>query len=321
MRDLFRLDGIEYIWTREGCLIPSIASPFASPYLYRGQVARYQPCLPSVFRGLTACGRRAWHPDWLTVREKLGLIAHRARLEEFVRVIADHPASAYAREIGLKLHPVPLAQHYEMATDRIDLTQDHMVAAFFATNSYSNGCWAPVKDGVGVMYRLLSRPFSRTFPDHMICIGKQTFPRPGEQKAYAFTIPLGRDLERFPIEIYTFRHSESCGKKINCRFNGGSSLFPKDVMSEVSDLIRSDESISREILCWLMENDGPCRDLFSLSFDELERLAALHDLKISGRSPVALTFSQRKDANNAVSEMRDGFLKNVGALAVRRVKK
>lgn len=319
MRNLFRLDGIEYLWTAEGTLIPSITAPFVSPFLYRGQVGRYQPCLPGVFRGLTKGLVRGIGLNGLSPSDRARLFIERVRLEEFVLALFDHPASAYANEIGLRLHPIALAQHYELATDRIDLTQDHNVAAFFATNERIGNQWVPIDKGTGVIYRLHRSSFYKNLPEHLVCIGKQALPRPGEQKAYTLTLPLAYDFESLPIEVFTFQQADSCGQRLNSHFNGGSSLFPPDVMAEVANTIRSEGSISRRVAAWLLSYDKPSRELLAGSLDRFDDFFTQHaDVRISERDRITLTVAQQERALAGVEDIKSTFLNGVGALAVRR---
>lgn len=322
MRNFFPFVDSEYIWTAEGFLIPSFTEPFASPFLYRGQTARYRPCLPSVFRGISAskyaspAGLRGLSPA-----ERVRLIIERARLDEFVSALFHHPASAYAQEIGLKLHPLALAQHYELATDRLDLTLDHMVASFFATNTRTDEGWVPVDCGTGVIYRLHAGLFRKHMPEQLVCIGKQTLPRPGEQKAYTLTLPLVLDFESLPMEICTFRQERSCGRRLNDRFNGGASLFPPDVLAEVAEAIRSEPSVPEWIVAWLLDNDLSCRDFFSGSVGQFEDLLFRYsNVRFSDRARIGLTTSQKERASQAVEAMKLTFLKGVGALAVRKAR-
>lgn len=317
LRNLFKLDGIEYLWTSDGTLIPSITSDFSSPYLYRGQTRRYHPCFPGVFRDLSQVD----HPLKLSPVERARCLVDRIKLEEFTLALEAHPATHYAQEIGLRMHPFALAQHYELPTDRIDLTQNHVVAAFFATNSYKNGVWLPERDGVGVMYRLHLRSFLQHYPGNLVCIGKQALPRPGEQKAYTFTLPLGFDFERFPMDIYTFEQVESCGQGLSDHFKGGTSLFPPDVMSEVASTIKTATTLSRQLVDALLRANRLPPELLAgdLVANEIF-LRENSDVHVADRSPIAMDSSQLKRALASVKAMRRNFLKGVGALAVRRTK-
>ena len=312
----FRVEGIDYLWTEDGTIVPSFTAPFSSPYLYRGQVSRFQPCLPSVFRGLSSVA----HPANMAPSERLRCFVDRVKLEEFVFALDAHPASGYAREIGLRICPHALAQHYELATDRIDLTQDHKVAAFFATNTRKDGVWLPVNKGVGVLYRLQREPFRRHFRDRLECIGKQVLPRPGEQKAHTLVLPLGRDFESLPVEIYTFSQRESYGRILNDHFGGGAKLFPPDVMSEIASAIKSATTLPRRIVTRLFGEDRSSHDL----------IAGLRELKaallgqnspycVSEREPIRMTSSQQERAATAVETLRATFLDRVDVVAVRNL--
>lgn len=320
MQQLFPLHSkYEYLWAAGGSLVPSIGSSFISPFVYRGQITRYQPCLPGVFRGLSAEVDRAIGWSSLSFPERAKLFVERVRLEEFVMALRDHPASAYAHEIGLRLDPFGLAQHYEMVTDRIDLTLDHLVAAFFATNMRSGDEWVPARDGVGVFYRLHTASMYESRQEHFVCIGKQTFPRPGEQKAFSLTLPLSYDFERLPVEVFTFQHAESCGRRLNDHFKGGALLFPPDVMAEVAQAIRLERSIPRQIATWLLGYDKTSREVLADSLGQFEDLLARHsDFRVSERDRITLTVAQQERALVGVEGMKSNFLEGVGAIAVRR---
>lgn len=311
----FYLDTVDHLWTSDGTLIPSITSPFASPYLYRGQVTRYSPCLPSVFRGLAPGD----HPLKLPPGDRARLLIDRVRVEEFALALDAHPASSYAREIGLRLWPYAMAQHYELATDRIDLTQDHKVAAFFATHTFEDGRWAPVKDGVGILYRLHTTSFSRHFKEQLEGIGKQVWPRPSEQRAYALVLPLGLDFEALPIEIYAFDQDEACSLRIGGRFENGASLFPPDVMVDIASAIRSAPTLARSLLARVLGVDTALEASARPLTEVQEFLEQQSTVRICDREPIGLSSSQLDTASAAVETMRSTFLDRVGALAVRSI--
>jgi hypothetical protein len=90
-----RFTGDEYEWMTNGDraqLVPSMGAPFASPYLYRGQTAHYSPCLPSAFRGIPF----VYSPLEMTPRGRALLLLRRVRLDEFLALLVDHPATAFA---------------------------------------------------------------------------------------------------------------------------------------------------------------------------------------------------------------------------------
>ena len=232
------LDQHDYEWLTNGeraQLVPNLAHPF----LYRGQTGRHLPCIPTAFRGLKLVD----HPQKLPRAERAECLLRRVRLEEFLCLLDSHPASAFARDLPLMTYPVAIAQHYEMLTDRIDLSQDLDIAAFFATNTRdSDGRWYAMPDDTdaGVLYRIVI-PTDALVPPFkgFEWIGRQALPRPGEQRAWTLRFPLGRDFESLPVEIFTFDHHLECGQRIAEKFDGGRALFPPDVLSELAEEIRS----------------------------------------------------------------------------------
>lgn len=313
---LFPDHQFDYHWLKDGILAPSVTSSFTSPYLYRGQVARYQNCVPGVFRGLAFVD----DPRKLSRQERARCFLDRVRLEEFLLALEKHPACGFASEIGLKVFPHSIAQHYELMTDRIDLTQDHRVAAFFATNEKVGQTWRPIDNGVGVMHRLAIGLFSRNLPEHLECVGKQALPRPGEQKAWTLRLPIGRDFETYPIEIFTFDHDPAAGERIHAEFAGGKRLFPPDVLSEVAEAIKMASSISRQMVGKVLTLHGLTGRLHA---KEMEASVSYFDrvfgLPVADRVPIELGAEQLVRADAAVKRMRKAFFKDVGLLAVRRV--
>jgi hypothetical protein len=136
--------------------------------------------------------------------------------------------------------------------DRIDLSQDLDIAAFFATNTRrSDGHWYAMQDGAeaGVLYRLiipadaLAPPFKG-----FEWIGRQALPRPGEQSAWTLRLPLGCNFESLPVDIFTFDHHRECDQRLAEKFDGGRALFPPDVLSVLAEEIRNAPTVSRSML-------------------------------------------------------------------------
>lgn len=311
---LLRSDGFDYEWTAEGTLVPTLNLAYSSRFLYRGQVARHSPCVPGVFRGIGHVD----HPHKLSELEHAKCFVNRLRLEEFLIALDSHPAMLYAQQIGLRMHPYALAQHYELATDRLDLTEDHRIAAFFATNYFEGGAWHPVSSGCGVIYRLRRALFTEHMPDKLECIGKQTLPRPGEQKAHTLTMPLGLDLESLPVDIITFTHRVERSQGINELFKGGSALFPPDAMSELAQSIKSANCVSEEVLRRLVYSiQLPVDEAEAVILDWVEKLGLLLQTPVCCRRPISLTKEQAEQAHESLTAATPSFLSRVGVRAVR----
>ncbi len=159
-------------------------------------------------------------------------------------------------------YPVAIAQHYEIATDRIDLTQDPEVAAFFATNKRgADGIWRPIgtREHRGVIYRL-AVPSNAFEPDKCRLlfewIGRQALPRPGEQRAWTIRLPLGYDFDELPVERFFFRQHIECSRRLNAKFSAGHKLFPSDMVAAIASEIASCRTASRRTLERVLVNYG-----------------------------------------------------------------
>lgn len=310
---------VVYEWVAngsEGRIVPSLASPFWSPFLYRGQMHRHSPCIPGVFRGLQFVD----HPQKLTRLERAKCFLARVRLEEFLLALADHPAVAYAREIGLAMSSEALAQHYEMATDRLDLSQDPEVAAFFATNTRTDdGCWVPVDGGTGVMYRVdISSRYRALRSGELEWIGKQVLPRPGEQKGWTLRVPLGGDFESLPVDAFTFAQKKASSQRINEKFVGGKLLFPPDVLAEVAQEIRGSKSVARSLVGRALASQGYTGDSHGRELDASAGFfASEFGIAVEDRAPLSFSLRQRADAQAQAEQMKEMFLDDVAVRAVR----
>lgn len=308
----------DYEWVTDGDrvrLVPSIAAPFWSPYLYRGQAKRHTPCLPSALRGISP----AKSPFELTPRDRAICLLRRVRLEEFLVALADHPATAFGESIHLRTYAIGIAQHYEVPTDRMDLTQDPEVAAFFATNECGvDGRWHPVDDRerVGVVYRLMPpRNALRSIDSHFEWIGRQALPRPGEQKAWTLQMPLGLDFEQLPVEVMTFTQRLECGRRLNERFCAGAQLFPPDVLATISNAITSSKTVGIRTVDRVLTGYGcPLHHLSQVRAETADAFAALFGVPIVDREERVLSAAERTMANDAVANLRSTFVGAVRAV-------
>lgn len=319
----FMKDG--YQWVKDGTrsrIVPSPGSSFWSPFLYRGQIQRYSPCVPSVFRGF----HRVNHPDQLPRCDHAKSYLAGVRLEEFTWALTEHPAYAFSKEVGLVVSSEALAQHYELPTGRLDLTQDPDVAAFFATNwRDDSGAWHPMEDGEGVVYRVgvprLMQGLGKHREFYLEWIGKQAWPRPGEQKGCTLLVPLGADFEDIDGDIFTFRHDAACGRHYNELFDGGKKLFPPDVLSEVANSIITCATAAKVMLVKTLERNGfsdvALEEQVRASIDYFQEYLGV---EVVDRPPISLTENQKVRAMAQVEEMKKTFLKDVRVYPVRTVK-
>lgn len=193
-------------------------------------------------------------------REKLlyRLIAD-MRIEEFGFFIQKFDRTKCWTENGLTLLTEPLAQHYGLETDWLDITNDFNVALFFATCFWSNADrkWYPLtkeqtekneKTKFGVLFHA---PYWRINEEQMfkimqtgrdegaiLPIGYQPFMRCHSQYGYGIhmqhSIPLQSNLA---FEKLHFRHSEKLSKSVFNLMDGGKKIYPQEGLDEFTDVI------------------------------------------------------------------------------------
>jgi hypothetical protein len=313
-----------FVWVRDGDqgrLVPSPASSFSSPFLYRGQTKRHSPCVSGIFRGFPIVD----HPQKLSQLERAKCFIAAVQLKEFLAALPTHPAYAYSKEMNLVVCEEALAQHYELTTGRLDLTQDPDVAAFFATNwRDANGQWRPTSEGVGVIYRVNISHLKQVLGEERFefCaewIGKQAWPRPGEQKGWTLLVSLGVDFENYPGDILTFNQRESCGAVFHEKFDAGRILFPPDVLSEVADAIKVAPTMARSLVSSVLTSQGCTGEMHDRELDASVEFFAHHfGIEVVDREPVRLSADQLSVAQAQLDERKPAFAEGFHAIAVCR---
>jgi hypothetical protein len=118
-----------------------------------------------------------------------------------------------------------LCQHYGIATEYLDLSNDLYIALYFA--SHTGNPLSPKYEGEGTLYC-----FTDDNCENIKTIGMQLFPRPGEQKAFAIKLCSDDDFSKMSkVQKYVFQQTKEGSNFINNLFHGGEILFPKDVIA------------------------------------------------------------------------------------------
>jgi hypothetical protein len=211
--------------------------------LFRGQNQRYRPSLSSLARGITPNEKLM---SALPFRDQARLIERIVRRVWFLREWQRHPASKWFKTQRIHGFEMPLAQHYEIPTGYIDLTESFDVACFFATcfKDKNDGIWCPCTEGTGVIYKLPIDGLP-VRPDALQPIGLQPFPRPREQWGWVIVtgvVGLGNDFEEVRrLEPVEFQHEKEVSKYFLNKFNKGVDLFPPDDLAQIAtEILRSD---------------------------------------------------------------------------------
>jgi hypothetical protein len=228
-----------------------------SPYLYRGQIQRFIPCLPALYRKI----KQVSHPIDLPKKQLLKYLLSIARLREFEATIRNHPHGKIKNRSVIHIEQTALAQHYGIPTGYLDLTQSLDIASFFATcepisENTNQIKWVPKKTGEGIIYR-----FDLTlYNDHhkfFAPLAMPFFKRPYAQKAWAACLRFGIDFETMPgIEKYEFYHNTELSTAILKKFEYGVKLFPVDTLDKIAKSVMSSSNIQKLAIKEAMMHSG-----------------------------------------------------------------
>ncbi|EQB35371.1 hypothetical protein M947_08800 [Sulfurimonas hongkongensis] len=216
----------------DGCLHLKSGTEF-SMIQYRGQNEDFGVCKTTIDR-------------YISLEEQFLSICRTIAFEE---LLEDHPFIKLTNPLQINGNPLCLnltgiAQHYELATNYLDITNNFDVACFFATCKYENGKYYPIgnisKPGVIYkIYEMVLPPFVQNENNKEILLeylGWQPLPRPEQQRASVLKVAKGTNLDTVSgIQKYYFKHSISQSKKIWNQFDKGEALFPHDSAADLAN--------------------------------------------------------------------------------------
>ena len=301
----------ELVMTRDHkrvCLFPSDPPPV----LYRGQNRRYSPSFPAIARKF---GHRGKLAAGLPAEDQAALAKDLARTCWFGEEIDRHPAMQWAASEKIDFDTTALAQHYELSTGYMDLTQSFSVACFFATCEKKEYGWRPKESGQGVIYAVeykrLERPLSLVRP---VCL--QPLPRPAEQWAWVVEMSLGQDFEKFPgVRWMEFAQDPSVSKHFFEMFDGGRDLFPADAMGDVARHIRSTQAIpKRHVNSAIKELAEDEYGILAEQMDPLRKEIRASTELLDDEAPIL----NEAKAKRSWNQCKSGFLDGVGVRLVRQ---
>ena len=188
---------------------------------FRGESQVFDHCKPSLYR----------------IVDKGDRVIAQLRAIEFVSFLKTFPDLSKAEEDGRYIDYKALAQHYGFATDMLDLTNDILTAAYFATHvfdPYTNNT-AVAGEGTGqIRYTtLLPEPDGRL---HMI--GMQPLARPGLQSAYGMILTEDEDFASMS-NIVRFKQDPDKNMLFHSLFLQGNDLyFPNEGVVAAAEKIK-----------------------------------------------------------------------------------
>lgn len=203
--------------------------PLMSP-LFRGQSKLYDECLSNLYRGAFDAVKH---------------FIERLRIVDFEFLLKNHPILQEDIQAGLYVHYTGFAQHYEMKTELLDLTNSLIVAAFFATTKYSKDKgYQPIIDSneKGVLYFIPNNNslFAENERIQIYPLGLQCFKRPGEQRGFTINLKDGKNLNKMPgVFKYEFYQDKNISEQIYQALDNGRKLFPfNPIQQKVSEIMQ-----------------------------------------------------------------------------------
>ena len=205
---------------------------------YRGQSDRLEgkKCQPSLYRGLS--DEEIFH-ERLCLAELDNLLDSYPLTQIFARGGFRYKTpDGEIRPLYLAVDSDALGQHYGIKTDLLDITVDKWVAAFFASTTYRDGKYEPVKDdGIGVMYIYEHFALDEA-SDRVSAVGLQPFSRPGRQAGLVYRMEPGEDFNDKAHKMF-FRHDPAISELVFNYCNRSKRLFPDEILEEKVKLIKS----------------------------------------------------------------------------------
>jgi len=215
-----------------------IPTAIDNSFLFRGQTAFYDKCLPTLYR------------KEMSEEE---ILLERLRCCEFELYLKQLPQVEAFEQQNFNIDYLGLAQHYGLKTEVVDLTNSLDVALFFAMcNMSADGkTFFPQqeeKEYIGYIYVVGTlekgnRPneIRNLFDGQLSAIGMQPFYRPGNQRGFGLHVKKDETLTGL---LYSFSYSKKDSEQIYNYFLQGDVLWHEDEISRVAREIRETMSFS-----------------------------------------------------------------------------
>lgn len=209
---------------------------------YRGENDVYEHCYSNLYRIVDEGERVIWQiktEDFVLLLKKHEEIQRKIKQKEYVEFTA-------------------LAQHYEFPTSMLDVTNDLLVAAYFATHVINpiTGEWEIRMEGLGrIRWSFESvKPMGRLVP-----IGMQAFARPGVQSAFGLYLEEDEDYAQRSGSVL-FKQDAVANERFHQTILGGPQLFfPEEGITNLVNKIKQASCVTSKavkIFCEKTESDS-----------------------------------------------------------------
>jgi hypothetical protein len=275
---------------------------------YRGESKDHPTCFPSIYRATNSAPEIA----------KIEYFIHRLKSTEFELVLRKHPAvielnNTQILNCRIQVDFLSLAQHYGLATEYLDITNDFYVAAFFACCKYDDKSDRYIQEKnskKGIIYYI--SPIIMMDYDNFNIVGLQPFHRPAEQKAFSYKLSKGNDLAQKPaVQKLIFKQSVEGTNYLFDKFDRGRQLFPYDPIKLKADEIKKATVFSGEAFFETYK-----RSNFSNSQIYFKKKLEMKNITFADKSNLNFNSREINKFDKSWKEKRNSFFEKIG---VRRV--
>lgn len=222
---LVRHQRAEWIQLQDGTVAALALSP--GMMYYRGECRQFPKTYPNIYR-----------------KSKEDQVIWGVKRCDFELFLLEVPEIKDRIKYNGKVDLLALAQHYGFPTNMLDITNDIVIAAYFATHDRNpvTGRMEPVREGIGRLFwmpALLTddgRPNIRIF-------GDQSFRRPLSQCGYGLEMAEGEDLQE-TCGYIEFRQSGEMGELMDRCFDGEDLVYPPEQITLIGKAIQEAEAVT-----------------------------------------------------------------------------
>lgn len=233
------------------------------PCIFRGQNNDYEKFIPS-FQRKELIENPAKHCAEYIKREEF---KNYFKLTPYYQILSGMKIMDYYFEFDLDA----IAQHYEFATDYLDVTKDILTALFFAYTYCIDGSYYPVDNFEKYNPTLYISNFALLARENnLTAVGFQAVSRPQRQTAMALKIDNPNSNVKADFRIISLPRSAEIAHAVYNSFKQGKTLFPEEPIQVIQKRIRKrkylNEQLFKEYCQKFDKNESELRELLSRDY-------------------------------------------------------
>lgn len=276
-----------------------------NPCIYRGENKDYGGFVPSYSREKYTKNKELHCIEYIK-REEFKIIFKET---PYYKIISKLQIMGYNFEFDLDA----IAQHYNFATNYIDVTKDIKIALFFAYTDYdaSSGKYFPVEDFSIYKPTLYVSNFALLEMTNVLnTVGFQAVLRPQVQYAMAIDVKNNTGTSNFrKIEL---TQNADIAYGLYNSFHNGEDLFPDEPVTRLQQIVRNRKSLNMALFCRYC-------DLYKKDSNDLLKILS-DKYSIDSSLPSFDTDLKNKMQTDTVEKLIPWIVKNISYRRIKRPK-